>query len=496
MIDNEKSYQIAKELETDFLNRIILLEKIPVEEPQIHQLLHYAETDGLRSKLIEIQDEILQYERNTDRWFINEYVIHISELPFTLLQIRQESGLSDEEFAGKFGLPITIIQEYEDTYYFTAPPLIVEHAMAVLGVKLQTPSWFEKGLIPIKSLFKRLDKIGVKRDFIRSRLLPEPLVEFVDTLEDNKAGTIMIAGIIGKIYNWEPSDFKVDKLNSLSIDSQIINATRFKTPSLTNAKKLAAYTVYAHYLALLVIQCSNDLDRKEIPREPARIRSDILREHSTISFESTLRYVWCLGIPVLPLSDHGNFSGACWREDGRNIIVLKQNSKYSSRWIFDLFHELYHLAQKPSEPTMSYIEPGEDGVLEKNEDEELAASRFAGDILLDGRAEDLYLMSMEIARNNVPRLKRVVTMVAQQQHVSQGALANYIANRLSIEGHNWWGTATNLQPTGDDGWEVAQEYIMSNITLESLAPTDKTILLQVINPEGLINEWPETREDG
>ena len=50
---------------------------------------------------------------------------------------------------------------------------------------------------------------------------------------------------------------------------------------------------------------------------------------------------------MLPLDDPGAFHGACFREDWRNVIVLKQKTSASSRWAFDCLHECWHASQEP-----------------------------------------------------------------------------------------------------------------------------------------------------
>ena len=56
-----------------------------------------------------------------------------------------------------------------------------------------------------------------------------------------------------------------------------------------------------------------------------------------------------------------------------------------------------------------------------------------------GRAEDLAERCVQAARGSVERLKVAVPQVAAREHVPVDALANYMAFRLSLQGHNWWG---------------------------------------------------------
>jgi hypothetical protein len=94
------------------------------------------------------------------------------------------------------------------------------------------------------------------------------------------------------------------------------------------------------------------------------------------------------------------------------------------------------------------VEESEMSEMRRKSPEELQASRFAGDVVLDGRAEELAEKCVEVARNSVERLKGAVPHVAKQAGVSVETLANYMAFRLSLQGINWWGAATNLQEDG------------------------------------------------
>jgi Zn-dependent peptidase ImmA (M78 family) len=95
---------------------------------------------------------------------------------------------------------------------------------------------------------------------------------------------------------------------------------------------------------------------REIPMSSAEFRESVLSEYGTMTFESALNHVWDVGVPVLPLNDPAVFHGACWRVEGRNIIVLKQRTLSASRWLFDLLHEVWHVAQNPKERELSVLE--------------------------------------------------------------------------------------------------------------------------------------------
>ena len=83
---------------------------------------------------------------------------------------------------------------------------------------------------------------------------------------------------------------------------------------------------------------------------------------------------------VLPLRDPGAFHGACWRVDGRNIIVLKQRTPSRARWLTDLLHELRHAGEEPDKDERAVIEAEETPRKRQDAPEEQVATQFAGDV--------------------------------------------------------------------------------------------------------------------
>jgi hypothetical protein len=249
----------------------------------------------------------------------------------------------------------------------------------------------------------------------------------------------------------------------------------------TDERRLSAYTVYAHYLALLVLDATKDLPRKPIPTEATEIREAVLSTYESITFEHVLRYVWDLGVPVLPLNDPGAFHGACWRVDGRNVIVLKQQTRSVARWLIDLLHELWHAGQEPEKDQLAVIEADETTRVVRASPEEQVATRLAGDVVLAGRAEELAELCVKAAQSSVERLKTVVPRVAKQENVPVDALANYMAFRLSLQGINWWGAATNLQVASPDPWQTARDLLLEQANFDCLNDVDRELILRALS---------------
>ena len=85
-------------------------------------------------------------------------------------------------------------------------------------------------------------------------------------------------------------------------------------------------------------------------------------------------------------------------------------------------------------------------------------------------------MCVTAANKSVERLKQVVPLVAAREGVSVGALANYLAFRLSCQGINWWGAAVNLQELDQNPWETARNVFFERFPFRIHAELDRQLL--------------------
>ena len=59
---------------------------------------------------------------------------------------------------------------------------------------------------------------------------------------------------------------------------------------------------------------------------------------------------------------------------------------------------------------------------------------------------------------------------------SVGALANYLAFRLSWQGVNWWGAAANLQVDDGDPWTIARDVFVERFPYDIDNELDRQLL--------------------
>jgi N-glycosylase/DNA lyase len=105
--------------------------------------------------------------------------------------------------------------------------------------------------------------------------------------------------------------------------------------------------------------------------------------------------------------------------------------------------------------------------------------QFAGDVVLDGRAETIAERAVDAAAGQLQRLKMVVPNVAAREGVEVDSLANFLAYRLAQQGENWWGAANNLQRHGDP-WRTARDVLVERIEFGRLNPIDRQLLLAAL----------------
>ncbi|MBK7534005.1 MAG: hypothetical protein IPI49_01275 [Myxococcales bacterium] len=149
----------------------------------------------------------------------------------------------------------------------------------------------------------------------------------------------------------------------------------------------------------------------------------------------------------------------------------------------DLLHEMRHAGEDPEASEFAAID-GEAVSRDRREsDEEQTATMFAGDVLLDGRAEFLAKMCVQEASGKTEWLKTAVPRVAQREGVRLDALANYMAYRLALQGQNWWGASTNLQATDESPWLIARDFLIERISFASLGNVDRHLLARALEEE-------------
>jgi transcriptional regulator with XRE-family HTH domain len=478
MIRNERQYRITKAQAAKFKKAHEELRLARVLDPKADEYLGWKiQFEAVASELEELQEDVQEYDslRGENRPAIE--VSSVDQIPRALIQGRIASGLTQKDLAGKLGLKEQQIQRYEATNYQGASLDRIKQIVVALGIRLTQQIFLPDESVSIDSLLKKLTDVGLEKDFVLRKIVPERLRT---AIEERAPATelenlvVQWASVLARIFKIDVRDFFQGHM--LQLNESALVAGRFKLPANFSRTKFAAYTVYAHYLALLMFQATPDLVTCPIPASSKHIRRQILAKYGELTLTTVVSYCWDIGVPVLPLSDPGMFHGATWRVRGRNVIVVKQQTKSEARWMTDILHELWHAAQNPDLSDNSTIEYDPRSEAYTHSVDEEIATDFAADILLGGDAEKLAAECAVVCSRRTEWLKSAVQKVAKQNGVREDVLANYLAYRMSNEGQNWWSTATSMQRTDDDVKKFVREPALLRVDWSRLSAPDRELL--------------------
>jgi transcriptional regulator with XRE-family HTH domain/Zn-dependent peptidase ImmA (M78 family) len=477
MIKNDRQYRITKAQAARFENALRSLHQNGEPKADVHPILLKAQEEALRSQLDDLRREIVEYEALRAGVFDVESLEILKDLPKALIKARIASGMSQKDLADKLGLKEQQIQRYESTDYATASLSRIREVLAVLLPSLTTPDVEVMQGRTIKEVFARLREIGLSREFLVRRVIPSWIVERLGSKRDSDQDlAAYIASWVGKVFGWDKDT--VLQGDVLPLSKVPVLAVQYKMPAGRDFTRASVYTLYAYRLAEICIKATPLVSSSPPPTHPEKVRVEVIETFGDLQLESIVNYAWSLGIVVFPLADPGQFHGACWRINGRNVVVLKQKTKSQSRFVFDLLHEMRHAADDPENPLHGVIEPSNTPPIEDLPMEQ-EANRFAGDVLLDGRSEELAQLCVQESQGRLEWLKGAVPRVAQKEGVPVAALANYLAYRLSLQGENWWGAANNLQQE-DSPWETVRDELMKRVDLNVLEIDERELLLRAM----------------
>jgi transcriptional regulator with XRE-family HTH domain len=437
------------------------------------------ERASLSGQLAELDAQLREYEQLRAGELSVARVTSLADLPQALIRARIAAGLSQRELAERLGFREQQIQRYEAEEYASASIARLEAIGQVLGLELNA-----EVLLPTKALLprlrRRLVKLGFNRQVVNGRLLRDL---------DEDAGPTKVYAAAERLARLIA--VPVEQLLA-PVDAPVpVFATtgRFKAPKGAAQASTEAYTRYAEGLADIVVKATSQLGEPRLPGTAQQVREAIDEMvadegEATLSsealFTATLRYVYGMGIPVVPLRDPGGFHGACFAREGRVAIVLKQTSDSPARWLTDLLHELDHVGDPQRKEARSWVELGDISQW-SDAPEEQRANAFAAEILFYGpdRAGWALEACVNEAGGSVERLKRAIPVVAGEAGVPEDVLANYLAFQLSRRGINWWGTANTFQRRADP-WRVTADALLTHLDLTVLDARERSALVDVL----------------
>lgn len=468
MIKNQRQYQQTLKQVASFKEALANYETASVPE-DVHPTMYAAQIEGLRSQLRSLENEAEEFRALSNGEVSRIELSSLDELPEGLIKARIARGLTQAELAEKLGLKKQQIQRWEFEDYES----VGFHNLVKIAEALDLTIWesisLPKKAVPAQT---KLKEYGIDKAFLETRIVPR---------ESNNCKVPSIIRASERLK-------KIFGLNVLTsgelVDDGVLEgamaAARFKLPSNADTSRVRAYAAYVSYIAGLVADALHDAATPSIPDNWIDLRKELFG-NGPANLDRGVRSAWRLGIPVIPLSDPIRFHGCCFRIKGRNVIVLKQSARYESRWLFDLVHEIAHASEQPHSDAFAPDMNDPTSSIRRESEREMQANQMAGDVLLNGRAEELYLRILSKSSGSIARLKGLTEAEASAEKIDVGVLANYVAYRLKQEHFvDWWGAATNLQTSEDDPFEVVRNAFFDEAPLQMLSEDNRELINQAL----------------
>ena len=463
MITTEHQYRITK----DRFNRFErTFGKLKAER-------ELGPAERARLDAINVQMQRLLAEMNEYSELKSGHITHIVaetllDLPIALIKARIARGLSQSALAELVGVAPQQVQRWEADRYRKVAFERLSHIARALNVSVsERIDLSAVAPVSLRAIRQSLQQIGFTREIIEDRILPHASSDEDDFLlsDEVDARIDLLLGVGSRALAAGEANLGTSQL-------------RFKLPASASQARTRAYSHYVESLCRLVAKTSTTLT-SPLPKQWQDMRK-FLFSRGSIDFKTALNAAWRAGVAVVPLNDSIAFHGACWRERGQTVAVLKQNSKEEARWLLDLVHELYHAASEPLDRDFAIVEDDETSSKRRESVDERRAQRFAAEVITDGRTQELTDRIVQIASNQGPRLKSATRTVAEESGLPIGVLANLLAYRLAESGINWWPVAAKLQPLGDEPWKTARACLFQHADLARLSRVEQSFLMQAL----------------
>jgi transcriptional regulator with XRE-family HTH domain len=381
-------------------------------------------------------------------------------LGLRLRALREDRGLNQRDLASLVGMSSPQLSKIEsgtlDLRVSTVQALL--RAMDSSFSDIAGPDALE---VSQRTLRKRAVQAGVGRDLIERLLASAPRTA--------------VPRLLSTAFGWTPEAL----MNGVPETPRLELGVRFKTAQ-ANAPTESPIVNLARVASELVKRNAALGPFLGVTDDPRAIRPLASDQNGRVSLDSLLDWTWRRGIAVVPLVGKGAFCAAVWTVDDAPVVVLKEVRESAVFWLFDLAHELGHVAlgHVSTEGIVDVDSPQPEASTDPNSDsEEREASRFATQLLL-GEPERLLTDIRAETRGNYLRFKNAVAKVAIQHNVSPGLLGMVAAFEMTDIGEpkDRWGSATNLAVDDGSGRAVAVNALATRLRLAEMSELDDQLL--------------------
>lgn len=374
-----------------------------------------------------------------------------------LRALREDRGLSQRDVAGLVGMPAPQLSKIESGTYdlrvSTVQTLL--RAMGASFADISGPGALD---FSQKSLRRAAEKAGVPADLV-DRLVSHTPRHLVRRVFSTALG-----------WNLDTTELTSARPGDLGLSIAFKAARSKADPASSPLIRLALASSEA------VVSIARSPQFEGMPAA-ANVRREAADPDGIVTLRSLLDWVWNRGIVVVPLHGRGAFCAAAWSLRDRPVVVLKDSRSSAVFWLFDLGHELGHIARGHVH-TEGIVDVDQLGPDESAVDaQEREANEYALELLLGDHAALVEAVRRE-SRGNYLRFKDAVATVAKQGTVSPGLLGMVAAYELTELGQakDRWGSATNLAGPEGEGRGQVQAALIARLDTRGMAEEDASLL--------------------
>ena len=483
MIKNDRQYRVTKGQLKEFEDSLKASQN-ETFPPELDPMLALANRQALETQAKELRADVEEYEALSAGKVKRFTVESFADLPSVLIKARIARGFTQKQLAEELDAKEQQVQRWEANDYAGASIETLKHVIDALGIESCKEFFVPDNRLTPRAFVKNLENSGIPRELTLRRVLPSNLAAAFEEPEALGTGfreVVQAASLISRIFAVPLPQLL--QPNPPRFNLAAVAATQFKLPARAKPAVVNAYTLYAHYLAAILVSCAEEQPTRELLTDWHRFHLALSAPDEPMTFSKVLHFLWDCGILVVPLRDPGAFHGAVWKIGGRFVITLKQVTTLSARLLYDLLHEVGHIARGHVTAGESILEDQEIAPEKRNEETEDEANEWAEDALFDGDAEQIEQACVAACGGKLQKLKAVLPDVARRYHISAGALANYMAYRLAAHVENWCGAAKNLQIDSTEPFDEARRTLLQRVHLNRLAATDRDLLMRALTEE-------------